>query len=179
VNVHELLTEYPADVLRIFFASAHYRSQMDYTPDTLDGARSVWERFQAFLRVAPPSEVDADDALLATFGEAMDDDLNTPGALAALHELVREGHQAVESGDNDRAGSIRAAVVRGLGILGCEPGAASGSALVGPLVELLLQQRQEARAAKDFARADEIRNKLTEIGVTVEDSAEGPRWFIT
>ena len=180
VNVNEVLEDYPAEVLRTFFASAHYRSQIDYGPDALDEAAAVWDRFRSFLRVAPEIEI-ADDAVagkLTAFGDALDDDLNTPGALAALHELVREGHSALERGETAIAGEARAAVVAGLAVLGIEPSADARTDVVGPLVELLLEQREGARAAKDFARADEIRDKLTAIGVRVEDSSEGPRWFL-
>ncbi len=175
-----VLAEHPAQVLRLFMCGAHYRSQIDYGPDALDEAKAVWERFRAFLRVTPVAEV-SDDAVrekLSAFGEAMDDDLNTPVALAALHEIVREGHSAVERGESDVAAVARAAVVKGLEIFGCEPEDDQRTDVVGPLVELLLEQREAARAAKDYARADEIRDRLTEIGVVVEDSAQGARWFL-
>jgi cysteinyl-tRNA synthetase len=191
VNVHEVLEDYPAEVLRIFFAGAHYRSQMDYGPDGLEEAKAVWERFRSFLRIAKVAETaeDAVNARLEPFGEAMDDDLNTPGALAALHDLVRQGHSALERGEHDIASEVRAAVAKGLEILGCRADTdARGSGggprfertdLVGPLVELLLGQREAARKAKDFTRADEIRERLATIGVQVEDSAQGPRWFLS
>lgn len=140
----------------------------------------MWERFRSFLRVAPSGDGDdaAADARLEAFGAAMDDDLNTPGALAALHELVRQGHSAIERGETDIAAEVRTAVVTGLGILGCREDAGERTDVVGPLVELLLDQREAARAAKDFTRADEIRARLAEIGVQVEDSPDGPRWFL-
>ena len=108
----------------------------------------------------------------------MDDDLNTPGALAALHDLVRQGHSALERGEATIATEVRAAVVRGLDVLGCRTDTDERTDLVGPLVELLLEQRAAARAAKDFARADEIRARLAAIGVQVEDSSDGARWFL-
>jgi cysteinyl-tRNA synthetase len=180
VNVNEVLEDYPPEVLRVFFAGAHYRSQIDYGPDALDEAAAVWDRFRSFLRVAPQAEAGAEvvAAKLRAFGEALDDDLNTPGAIAALHELVREGHSALERGETQIAGDARAAVVEGLGVLGIEPAADRRSDVVGPLVELLLEQREAARAARDFTRADEIRDRLSAIGVRVEDSSSGPRWFL-
>jgi cysteinyl-tRNA synthetase len=172
VEIDEVLKHYSAPVVRMFFCSAQYRSQIDYNPGSLDEARAVWERFRAFLRAGPRD--DAADAQiadqLAAFGEAMDDDLNTPGALAALHDLVSRGN---------RGEPTRAAVEAGLRVLGFDVGGVdAGADVVGPLVDLLLEQREAARAAKDFARADEIRNRLEGIGVRVEDSAAGPRWFI-
>jgi cysteinyl-tRNA synthetase len=178
--ITEVLEDYPAEVLRLFICSANYRSQIDYGPESLDEAKAVFERFRSFLRVAPPGEVDDETvaARLEAFGDAMDDDLNTPGALAALHELVREGNSAIERGETELATQARAAVLKGLEILGCDPTDDQRTDLVGPLVELLLEQRQAARADKDFARADQIRDRLTEIGVVVEDSPQGARWFL-
>ena len=172
VLVEDAVARYGANVLRLFFCGAHYRSQMDYGPEGLDEARSVWERFRAFLRVAPAGG-EASDDLLSAFGAAMDDDLNTPAALAALHALVAGGNR----GDIDPA-CARAAVVTGLGVLGVDTsGDGETTDIVGPLVELLLRQREDARRSKDFARADEIRDELAEIGVRIEDSAQGPRWY--
>jgi cysteinyl-tRNA synthetase len=168
VEIDEVLKQYPADVVRLFFCSAHYRSQIDYNASSLDEARAVWERFRAFLRTAAHDELA--EGQLDAFGDAMDDDLNTPGALAALHDLVSRGN---------RGEPTRAAVETGLRVLGFDVDATdSRTDVVGPLVELLLEQRAAARAAKDFARADEIRDKLDAIGVRVEDSADGPRWFV-
>jgi cysteinyl-tRNA synthetase len=179
--ITEVLEDHPAEVLRLFICGAHYRSQIDYGPESLDEAKAVYERFRSFLRVAPAGEVP--DEIVASklegFGDAMDDDLNTPGALATLHELVREGNSAMERGETEVAVQARAAVRRGLEILGCDPVDDRRTELVGPLVELLLEQREQARAAKDFARADTLRDRLQQIGVVVEDSPEGPRWFIS
>ncbi|MGH2760259.1 MAG: cysteine--tRNA ligase [Actinomycetota bacterium] len=180
LRIEELLEDYPPQVLRLFFSAAHYRSQMDYNPEALDEAKAVWERFRGFLRVTPQGDVDdaAVDRRMEAFGEAMDDDLNTPVALAALHELVRDGHSAVERGEYDTATEVRAAVLRGLEVLGCPPSADQRAELIGPLVGLLIAEREEARRSKDFDRADAIRSRLEQIGVRLEDSPEGPRWFI-
>jgi cysteinyl-tRNA synthetase len=168
VDIDEVLKQYAPQVVRLFFASAQYRSQIDYNPTSLDEARAVWERFRSFLRTARKGELV--DGQLDAFAEAMDDDLNTPLALAALHDLVSRGNRGEDT---------RAAVETGLGLLGIEASGVDERAdVVGPLVELLLEQREAARAAKDFARADEIRNRLDAIGVRVEDSADGPRWFL-
>jgi cysteinyl-tRNA synthetase len=176
VELDEVLERYAPEVVRVFFCSAHYRSQIDYTASSLDEARSVWERFRAFLRITPQADADAAavDERLSSFREAMDDDLNTPGALAALHEIVSEANR-----DPATAAVARAAVETALGVLGLDAAAGdTGADVVGPLVELLLEQREQARAAKDFGRADEIRSRLEQIGVRVEDSAAGPRWFL-
>jgi cysteinyl-tRNA synthetase len=181
IEIGEVLRTYTANVVRLFFCSAHYRSQIDYSPDSLDEARSVLERFRSFLRAAPGNDVGDDEIAtrLEGFGAAMDDDLNTPGALAALHELTSQGNRAVEAGDEAGAAAARAAVEAGLGVLGFDVASMeSRTDVVGPLVELLLEQREAARLTKDFAGADEIRARLQEIGIHVEDSPDGPRWFV-
>jgi cysteinyl-tRNA synthetase len=179
VVVDEVLADYPAQALRLFILSAHYRSPIAYGPEALDEAKAVWTRFQSFLRVAAPGGT-SDASRLHVFGEAMDDDLNTPRAIAALHELVTEGHRLAESGDAAGAASVRSAVVEGLDVLGCaaREGASTAEASVGPLVEFLLELRAEARAARDFARADAIRDRLAEAGIKVEDSPQGARWYV-
>jgi cysteinyl-tRNA synthetase len=181
IEVEEVLERYSADVLRMFFCSAHYRSQIDYTASSLDEARAIWERFRAFLRTAPRRDVDEEviSDRLSAFRDAMDDDLNTPGALAALHELVSAGNRAIESGDEEAAALSRAALETALRVLGFDVTLADARTdVVGPLVELLLEQREAARRDKDFARADEIRQRLEAIGIRVEDSSDGPRWFL-
>jgi cysteinyl-tRNA synthetase len=181
VNVQEVLEDYSPNVLRFFFCQAHYRSQIDYGPDALDEAKVVWDRFGAFLRASRTATSDGDgaDGKLDRFGAALDDDLNTPQALTELHEIVSRGNRALESGDTAAAAAERDALVEGLGVLGLSTDADDGSRdVVGPLVELLLEQRERARTDKDFARADEIRDRLAGIGVRVEDSASGPRWFL-
>jgi cysteinyl-tRNA synthetase len=175
VLVDEVLKDYPPQVLRLFILSAHYRSPIAYGPEALDEAASVWTRFESFLRIAPAGEGPV--AGLDAFGDAMDDDLNTPRAIAALHGLVADGHRALESGDAVAAGAARASVAEGLRVLGCEPASRAGAASIGPLVELLLEMREQARVSKDFGRADEIRRRLAQAGIRVEDSAQGPRWF--
>ncbi|HVL80194.1 MAG TPA: cysteine--tRNA ligase [Actinomycetota bacterium] len=177
VQVDAVLEEYAPQVLRMFFMSSHYRSQINYTLEALEEARAVWDRFAAFLRTGPLGA--EDETLLDAFGEAMDDDLNTPAAIASLHALVSEGNRALGEGDEGRAATVRASVAAALDLLGCEPEApVHGEEVLAPLVQLLLEQREHARAAKDFNRADEIRDRLAEAGVKVEDSAEGPRWFV-
>jgi cysteinyl-tRNA synthetase len=179
VLVEEVLADYGPQVLRLFFSAAHYRSQVAYSPEGLDEARAVWDRFRAFLRAAPDRDVGGTQDKLAGFGAAMDDDLNTPLALSELHGLVTEGNKALEAGDTDGAAAARAAVVRGLSVLGVEPeDGAPGSDLVAPLVEWLLAEREQARADKDFDRADVIRDRLHGLGVRVEDSPQGPRWHL-
>ncbi|HVE93175.1 MAG TPA: cysteine--tRNA ligase [Actinomycetota bacterium] len=177
VRVDDVLQDYPPQVLRLFYLSAHYRSPIAYSPDGLDEAQSVWDRFRGFLRTGPAGT--GATAALDRFGAAMDDDLNTPEAIAALHAIVTEGNRALESGDAGAASGLRGALTEGLGVLGCgTENRTDATNVIGPLVELLLEQRERARQARDFAAADAIRSRLDEIGVQVEDSAEGPRWYL-
>jgi len=178
VVVEQVLEDYPPQVLRLLFLSANYRSPISYSPDGLDEAQSIWDRFRAFLRTGAVDEHGSDEGL-DRFGAAMDDDLNTPEAIAALHSLATDGNKALESGDTAAAGAARSALAAGLRVLGCDPEVGTdASGVVGPLVELLLEQREAARRARDFAAADSIRDRLLEVGVQVEDSAQGPRWYL-
>ncbi|HEY4603604.1 MAG TPA: DALR domain-containing protein, partial [Blastococcus sp.] len=117
----------------------------------------------------------------------MDDDLGTPAAIAAVHETVRQGNTALADGDDGAVASALGSVRAMLGVLGLDPfdprWSAGGDPKLGEvtdgLVSLALEQRQAARARKDFAEADAIRNRLAALGVAVEDTPHGPRWELT
>jgi cysteinyl-tRNA synthetase len=118
------------------------------------------------------------------FTAALDDDLGTPAALAAVHNTVRAGFTALDTGDDDTARAAVATVRAQLGVLGLDPldWATSSStvdnsaAALDVLVGELLEQRQQARGARDFAAADSIRDRLLAAGITVEDTPDGPQW---
>jgi cysteinyl-tRNA synthetase len=183
--------------LRYYLGQAHYRSEIDYSAAALDEAVTAYRRLEGFVLRA--AELVADDgssadmatvsssSLPAAFSAAMDDDLAVPQALAIVHESVREGNAALAAGDvagtAKRLGEVRAM----LGVLGLDPlaapwaagqGGAGGDlrAVVDALVGVALAQRQAARARRDFAAADAIRDELFQAGVLVEDTARGPRW---
>jgi len=186
VSLTEALDTHGPDAVRFFFLSAHYRSPMELSDERLDEAHAGLERLRAFHRAtaaltAEPAESSEVRAHREDFAAAMDDDLATPRAHAALFALVRAGHAAREAGDDGVAVAARDAVTELAGVLGyditAEEGGASG-ALVGGLVELLLALRAEARSARDFATADRIRDRLAELGVTVEDHPDGARWHL-
>ena len=175
--------------LRYYLLAPHYRSTIEFTDAALDEAAVAYRRLESFVRrAAERVGADAGNAVLcADFTNALDDDLGTPAAVAAIHELVREGNTALADG-NDAAvagalGSVRAM----LGVLGLDPldpQWATGSddrlaQATDGLVALALEQRQAARARKDFAAADAIRDQLTSLGVSVEDTPQGPRWELT
>ncbi len=175
--------------LRYYLIAPHYRSAIEFTDAALEEAASAYRRIESFVHRAAERVGDAAGAAVlgADFTTAMDDDLSTPAAVAAIHETVREGNTALAAGD-DRAvaatlGSVRAM----LGVLGLDPldprWSSGADARLGQvadgLVALALEQRQAARARKDFAAADAIRDRLKEIGVQIEDTPSGPRWELS
>ena len=195
LTVEAVAREVPPVVLRFALGTVHYRSTVAYSPATLAEAQAVWDRLAGFVaRAAEAEEIGLDevaslgpDGLPAAFTAAMDDDLNVSGALAAVHEAVTKGNTALS--ERDPAGVRRAQLeVRSmLDILGLDPlspqwrsGAGSDAArkALDALVADMLERRAEARAAKDWATADAVRDSLAAAGVVVEDSPEGARWHV-
>ena len=203
--VTDVLTRVRPPELRYYLVQAHYRSLLEYSEDALEEAAAAYQRIERFVVRASevldglgtgPLGMDSaagqgdDEApgLPVSFRSAMDDDLGVPAALAVVHACVRDGNQALAASDKAAA---RASLVRlraMLGVLGLDPlaphwsgagGPEAGDQLrdvIGSLVKLTLQQRDAARARRDYATADAIREGLEEIGVIVEDTPEGPRW---
>jgi cysteinyl-tRNA synthetase len=200
--VSEVVKRVPAIALRYYLVAAHYRSIIEFTEESLQEAAVAFERIEGFVRRA--HEVVGSDGLGEIpddFAVAMDDDLGVPAALAALQKYVSIGNANLNeflhlSGDDEfarRAANNRKAVQGTLGsvramldVLGLDPlsdhwAATTTSAAddaLAPLVEALLAQRQEARAAKDFATADRVRDQLAAAGIDIEDTAQGPRWSV-
>jgi len=173
--------------LRYYLASAHYRSGIDYSDEAVREAAVAYRRIENFVqRAAERVGSGAATAPAGEFVEAMDDDLNTPRALAVVHEAVRRGNTAYAEGDDD---ALRAALsdVRGmLDVLGLDPldpafAAGDGDQLrpvVDALVRIALEQREAARQRRDWATADAVRDQLKQAGVVVEDTPQGPRWTV-
>jgi cysteinyl-tRNA synthetase len=188
--VTEMLRQVRAPELRYYLVQAHYRSLMEYSVDALEEAASAYQRIERFtgraIDILGDAEEPADRAdLPVSFISAMDDDLAVPSALAAVHACVRDGNQALASGDKLAVRTLLGQLRGMLGVLGLDPlaapwaGAESGSRLrdvVDELVRLTLRQRDSARARKDYAASDAIRDSLENIGVVVEDTPEGSRW---
>jgi cysteinyl-tRNA synthetase len=176
--------------LRYYLATPHYRSTIEFTDAALDEAGVAYRRLESFVRRAA-ERVGADAGnrvLCADFTNALDDDLGTPAAIAAVHETVHEGNTALAVGDDVAVAGVLGSVRAMLGVLGLDPldpqWATGGSdeqltQVTDGLVSLALEQRQAARARKDFAAADAIRDQLTALGVSVEDTPQGPRWELT
>jgi len=177
--------------LRYYLAAPHYRSIIDFSEESLQEAALAYRRIEGFIQRATERVGAADVAaasLCAEFVAAMDEDLSTPKALAAVHDVVREGNQALADG-NDTAvrgalGSVRAM----LGVLGLDPldptwaGTGGGAGLhevVDSLVAVALEQRQAARVRKDYPASDAIRDQLKQAGILVEDTPHGPRWTLS
>jgi cysteinyl-tRNA synthetase len=187
--VDAMVTQVRPVELRYYLGQAHYRSGIEYSTEALDEAVAAYRRIENFVtRAAEVSQqAGAGGDLPAAFRAAMDDDLAVPQALAVVHDTVRAGNNALASGDTAGAAAALAAVRAMLGVLGLDPlappwaGSGSGSSdrltdVVGALVKLTLEQRDAARARRDYATADAIRDGLDEIGVQVEDTPQGPRW---
>jgi cysteinyl-tRNA synthetase len=176
--------------LRYYLVAPHYRSTIEFTEEALAEAGVAYRRIESFVKRAA-ERVGAESgaaALAPDFSAALDDDLGTPTAVAVIHEAVRRGNTALSDGDDaavaDALGSVRAM----LGVLGLDPldprwSTAGGDARLAQatdgLVSLALEQRQAARSRKDFAAADAIRDQLTTLGVSVEDTPDGPRWELS
>lgn len=186
ISPDEMLAAARPRAVRYFLGQAHYRSQLVYRPGSLQEAEAALERIEGFLARALPGP---DFAFVAqgvpeAFREAMDDDLNVPAALAVLHETVRAGNTALDKNDDDAAVARAAEVFMMLEILGLhdvpEPEAHAGpsAAALDSLVGELLRQRAEAKAAKDFATADAIRDRLADAGIEVEDTPNGANWSL-
>ena len=198
--VDVMITEVRPAELRYYLGQAHYRSELDYSPDALAEAAAAYRRIENFvIRAAEASGTGQDGtgldpgtlnlgalaatALPAAFTAAMDDDLAVPKALAVVHEAVTEGNSALAAGDRAGAAKHAAGVRAMMAVLGLDPldehwsGGGSGlDAVVEALATVALGQRQAARERKDWDAADAIRDDLIAAGIMVEDTPDGSRW---
>ncbi|MFW6638711.1 cysteine--tRNA ligase [Nocardiopsis algeriensis] len=172
--------------LRYYLGQAHYRSTIDYSDAALHEAAAAYQRIEGFLTRAAEvlGEIAPAARVPAAFADALDDDLGVSQGLAVVHGHVREGNTALAAGDKEKAAEIAGELRAMLGVLGLDPldeqwatGGDQGlREVVDALVAVALEQRQAARGRKDYAAADAIRDQLTEAGIVVEDTPEGPRW---
>ena len=177
---------YRPQSLRLLYLQAHYRSKLNFTWPSLDAAATSLQRIQEFYsRLAVPVNASAEDpeavaALLTDarrrFTAAMDDDLGTAEALAAVFDLIRDGNALIDSGELDEndLGAVLATLKffnDVLGVFDFEPAEVEAP----PAVTKLVAEREQARRTDDFATADTLRKKIAKAGFTVEDTPNGPR----
>ena len=188
LQVAEILKRVRGIELRWYLGSAHYRSMLEYSEAALDESATAFRRIEAFLHRsveiigALPTPV-----ISSVFADAMNDDLAVPTALASISESLRTGNTAITDGNKaliaQSANEIRGA----LEVLGCDPfdaafaqsGGEDLTAALDGVIHLALTQRAAARDRKDFAASDQIRDGLSALGITIEDTAQGPRWSIS
>lgn len=176
--------------LRYYLAGAHYRSMLEFSDEMVTDAGQGFRRIEGFItRALEALGVDAIDpdpsSRTEAFDAAMDDDVNTPQAIAVIHGVVREGNAALADGNTAAVRSAVASVIAMLDVLGLDPAkwktAGSDQRLteaVDGLVRVALDQRQAARERKDYAAADAIRDQLTAMGIAIEDTPDGARWSL-
>lgn len=181
VLVRELLTAAPGEAIRLALLNAHYRQPLDWSDNLLAETKRKLDRLYGTLRdidgwQAVWRDTDPDPAFIA----ALEDDLNTPKALAALFDLSRDANRSKSEDERMQMAARLRASAEWMGLLAAEPEqwftAGSDAQLDSAAIDQLLADRNAARAAKDFATADRIRDELAEQGISIEDGADGTRW---
>ncbi len=175
LSIDNMLEEVRPVELRYYLGSAHYRSVLEYSPEALKEAAAGFRRIEEFVKRAGMPEP---STWTEAFEQALNDDFAVPKALAEIHNLVREGNKAADPAPI--AAQVRAMAA----VLGVDPGAWPSSSsndnskALDVLVEAELERRATARAEKDWATADEVRDRLARAGIEVTDTAEGPQWQV-
>jgi len=181
-TLRDLLQQYHGEVIRLALLSGHYRQPLDWSPGTVEQARSALDRFYQSLRNSADTQItDAERVIPDAIRAALEDDLNTPLALRHLHATSTELNKATDTAERHR---LKAELLGGAGLLGLlatpvedwfrGPGDSAGPA--AEEIDALIAERREARARRDFARADAIRDDLAARGVLLEDGPEGTTW---
>ena len=188
LQVAELLKTVRGIELRWYLGSAHYRSMLEFSHEALAESATAFRRIEGFLnRATEILGAQPTPVISQGFTDAMNDDLAVPTALAGISEALRLGNSAVTSGDKAQISQSANEIRGALEVLGCDPfdqvfatsgGADLTNALDG-VIQLALAQRTAARERKDFAASDQIRDGLAALGITIEDTAQGPRWSIS
>ncbi|WAC69316.1 cysteine--tRNA ligase [Microbacterium sp. SL75] len=186
----DVLAAHDPLVVRYALAAAHYRSNLDLSEASWTEAETALGRIRTFLdraeRLVQPGWSEATDALPAEFVEAMDDDLSVPRALAAIHTSIRSGNALLDAGKYDEAKQDVMDVMQMTLVLGINPhssqwgdtGGGAQTAALDALVQTMITQRAQARADKDWAAADRIRDAIAAAGITLEDTPAGTHWSI-
>ncbi len=186
LQVHEILKKVRGIELRWYLGGAHYRSMLEFSFDALEESSVNFRRIEGFLKRATDLLGATPEGIIsAGFTEAMNEDLAVPTALAVISEILKSGNTALAANDLDEVKRAASEIRGALSILGCDPfdpifatDSSSSAETLDGLVSLALEQRQAARARKDFAASDAIRDQLAALGVVIEDTASGTRWSI-
>ena len=174
----DLYNSYHPEVIRYYLISSHYRSSLNFDNESLDQARSALTRLYQALTLAPSEETDLHDESISEFIKSMNDDLNTPEALSTLFGLAK----LINNSQNVQEQSMYSSTMKELGqVLGLlhensDAFLQYGASLSDDEIEAQIQQRNEARKANDFQKADQIRDDLAEQGILLDDSTEGTTW---
>ena len=186
LQVMEILKKVRGIELRWYLGSAHYRSMLEFSFEALEESSVNFRRIEGFLQRAKEIlKADIEPSFSIQFATAMNNDLAVPQALADISELVRIGNTAITENDLTALAKSASEVRGALGILGCDPidpifanSNSAKSEVLDGLISLALEQRNAARARKDFAASDAIRDSLTALGITIEDTPTGSRWTV-
>ena len=181
-TVHDLLEEFPGEAIRLALLKSHYRQPLDFTKDGLSEAKAELDRFYSSLRRQADVATETTEIPIGVL-EALLDDLNTPGAISALHQCLNALNTAADD-DIASAKSHLLAAGRLLGLLThnpedwfkWQPAGHTGAGLSDADIDTMIAERVKARSSKDFATSDRIRDQLTEQGIILEDSAQGTIW---
>jgi cysteinyl-tRNA synthetase len=179
ISLPEALDRFDPQALRLFFLSSHYRSPLFYSEEVVRSQERALQRLRGALRVdsADGPEVDS-DSFRARFVEAMDDDLNTPRALAALFDLAREVNRGRERGANVSYAQDTLSDLAAILGLDLSDSTDDAEASAGPFIQLLVDLRSDLRADRQFDQADRIRDDLANLGVALEDTPAGTEWTL-
>ncbi len=183
-TIREVLKQYHPEVIRYLMIASHYRSPLNYSTEQLDNAKAALDRFYSLLRTVKPTEAPIEEAYSERFYQAMADDFNTPEALAVLFDLVREINR-LKALDEEAASKLCVTLIQLSDVLGIlqedaetflKQSQRNDEKWSDDKIDALIVERQQARSEKNWARADEIRDQLTQAGILLEDSGEATSW---
>jgi cysteinyl-tRNA synthetase len=193
IDLLEAVDLYGGPAVRLFYLRAHYRSPLEFSEALIDEARTSLRRISGLLERVDYASHDAETEVIASFIEKMDDDFNTPDALGVVFDTVREANRRLDAGEE--AGPLAAAIAEMIDVLGIEIGGGGDLSDIadrvdalatslgvepggdpGETLDRLLERRSAARADRDFATSDRIRDDLAALGITIEDGPDGSKW---